>query len=192
MAHLLVVDDDPLFRAALADLLAAHGFVVTQARDGGSALDHMESRPDALVTDLQMPGMDGVDLIDEVRRRAGRETFPAVLVTGAAPDDARVGEALRRPHVTVVHKAQACSRAIVEAVSTALHDQLVLAALERSQRPLALGDLHAAVATDPSIALVPGPFGLLVANALDRLIARGVVVAAATPHGRAYAVATRR
>lgn len=120
MAHLLVVDDDPLFRALMSDLLAAQGFRVTAASDGGAALDHIASRPDALVTDLQMPGMDGVELIDEARRRLGCETFPAVLVTGAEPDDARLGEARRRRYVTVVHKARTHPRAIVEVVRTAL------------------------------------------------------------------------
>ncbi len=65
MAHLLVVDDDPLFRGLMCDVLAAQGFRVTEAPDGRLALEQIApvQAPDALITDLQMPGIDGVELI---------------------------------------------------------------------------------------------------------------------------------
>ena len=71
---------------SLADLLEAEGHDVLVAPDGADALDaarRMGDALDVLVTDLNMPRMDGEDLIRELR--AERPGLPVVVVTGSAP-----------------------------------------------------------------------------------------------------------
>ncbi len=80
----LVVDDDPLVRAVLVEQVRSLGHEVTEASDGLAALSMLDSglHPDLLVTDFAMPGMNGLMLIDEARRRV--PDVPAVLLTGFA------------------------------------------------------------------------------------------------------------
>jgi len=81
--RVLVADDEPSARSGMASLLKDEGFEVVLAEDGPSALARFqETGPDILVTDLRMPGMDGIELMRRVR-----ELDPdviAVLVTAYA------------------------------------------------------------------------------------------------------------
>ncbi len=77
---LLVVDDDSGARSALAELLRADGYSVETAGDGFKALGKLEdSTPDLVLTDLNMPGMDGVELLRKVKERDPE--LPVVLMT---------------------------------------------------------------------------------------------------------------
>ena len=106
--RILLVDDEGQVRAALATALRERGHLVEEAADGRAALRRLGAAGggfDLLVTDLAMPGMDGLALLREARRRC--PGLPALLVTGHAGDaDARgfaaaVGEGplllLRKP-----------------------------------------------------------------------------------------------
>ena len=67
---LLIVDDDPLIRALLSEVLIEIGFSVRSARDGFSALAEVRKGiPDILLSDLNMPGMSGFELLSVVKRR---------------------------------------------------------------------------------------------------------------------------
>jgi CheY-like chemotaxis protein len=69
------VDDDPTIRTCLTVLLESVGYDVATAGDGLEALLLInESTPDILISDLNMPGMSGVDLLSEIRRR-----FPRIV-----------------------------------------------------------------------------------------------------------------
>ncbi len=66
--RVLIVDDDADARAGLAELMRCHGFRVETARDGFKALRKLaEFAPDVLLTDLRMPGMDGLALVRRAR-----------------------------------------------------------------------------------------------------------------------------
>ncbi|HEX8790359.1 MAG TPA: sigma-54 dependent transcriptional regulator [Polyangiaceae bacterium] len=74
--RIVVADDEASARSGLATLLKQEGFDVVLAEDGGSALARVqETAPDVLVTDLRMPGMDGIDLL-----RKAREADPDLIV----------------------------------------------------------------------------------------------------------------
>jgi len=67
--RILVVDDDPHCRAAVASLLGEEGYDATVAADGEEASRLLASwHPDLVVTDLEMPRLDGRGLIERVRR----------------------------------------------------------------------------------------------------------------------------
>ena len=70
--RILVVDDHPLTREALSSLLKQHGFeVVGEASDGLSAIAAAEElRPDIILLDLSMPGMDGLGALPRLRAAA--------------------------------------------------------------------------------------------------------------------------
>jgi signal transduction histidine kinase/CheY-like chemotaxis protein len=80
----LLVDDDSCVRQTLAGSLSDHGWSVDSVGSGAEALPVLERTEaiDLLVTDLAMPGMNGLDLIREARER--RPGLPALLLTGYA------------------------------------------------------------------------------------------------------------
>ncbi len=80
MQTILVVDDDPGIRDALALLLEDAGYAVLAAPDGLTALEVVaRDRPDLVVTDLHMPGLDGTGLI--ARLRSERPDLPVIVLS---------------------------------------------------------------------------------------------------------------
>jgi len=68
--NVLVVDDEAAARSALVELLREEGFTVRSAADGFKALGQIDDWiPDLLITDVNMPGMDGMQLMQKVRER---------------------------------------------------------------------------------------------------------------------------
>ncbi len=77
----LVVDDERMMRELLANLLESHGYTVTTAANGREGLAMAENRAfDFILTDIKMPEMDGLTLLDELQQRA---IDAAVLVVSA-------------------------------------------------------------------------------------------------------------
>ena len=78
-ADLLIVEDDGLMRTAVATFLEGHGYGVRAAPDGEDALRLWElRRPDLLLVDLGLPGMDGISVVRRVRRDA---TTPIIILS---------------------------------------------------------------------------------------------------------------
>ncbi len=78
---LLVVDDDALIRQSLSEVLRLEGYDVDEASSGGDALRALgESEPDLVITDFNMPEVDGMQLLREIRAR--RPGLPVILITG--------------------------------------------------------------------------------------------------------------
>ncbi len=80
MSRILVVDDKELMRDSVATALARAGHSVVSAATATAALEKLEGRPfEAVVTDLQMPEMDGLELLAEIRRLD--EQLPVIFMT---------------------------------------------------------------------------------------------------------------
>jgi two-component system response regulator MprA len=87
--HLLVVDDDAAVREALALVLGLDGFKVTTAADGREGIRTIVSgRPDAVILDLLMPGLDGLEVCR--RMRATGDRTPVLMLTARAEVTERV------------------------------------------------------------------------------------------------------
>lgn len=79
-ARVLITDDDAGIRDLLRDQLEAAGFETKVARDGHEALDRIASfRPDAMVLDLSMPGLDGFGVLKSLQDQAVR--LPVLVLT---------------------------------------------------------------------------------------------------------------
>jgi len=84
--RVLVVDDLPAIRLIHSAFLHASGMEVSTAENGSVALDAVRRDvPDVIVTDLEMPVMDGLDLCRQVRADAATRDIVVVAVTGDAP-----------------------------------------------------------------------------------------------------------
>jgi DNA-binding NtrC family response regulator len=88
MSLLLVVDDDSGARQAMEDFLTEEGHEVILAKNGRHAIEKLEQRPPALLlTDLEMPYVDGESLIRHTR--AHHPSIPIVVITSRLVVDAR-------------------------------------------------------------------------------------------------------
>ncbi len=87
-ARILIVDDHPLTREALSSLLGAHGFdVCGSASDGAQAiLEAARLRPDVVLLDLSMPGLDGLSALPRLRQ-AAPDTEVVVLTASGTEEN---------------------------------------------------------------------------------------------------------
>ena len=78
---LLVADDDRLSLESLAELLALNGFEVYKAQSGEQAWElFLNQKPDLVITDILMPGLDGIGLLKLIRDRDN--IIPVIMITG--------------------------------------------------------------------------------------------------------------
>jgi FixJ family two-component response regulator len=98
---ILIVDDDPAVRSSLQFALELDGYEVRLRSNASEVLDGEDfSDVACLVIDVRLPGMSGLDLLAELRRRS--VTIPAVLITSDPP--LMVRERARREGVPIVEK----------------------------------------------------------------------------------------
>jgi len=83
--HILIVDDSPSVRRVVGNMLKQHGWEVQVARDGVEALEMISNEtPAGVVLDIEMPRMDGYELMATVRAQAQYRTLPIVILTSRA------------------------------------------------------------------------------------------------------------
>ncbi|GGV58632.1 DNA-binding response regulator [Streptomyces longisporoflavus] len=86
--RVLVVDDDPTVAEVVAGYLERGGYVVGRAEDGPGALERAAAfRPDLVVLDLMLPGMDGLEVC---RRLRARGPVPVIMLTARGDEDDRI------------------------------------------------------------------------------------------------------
>jgi two-component system chemotaxis sensor kinase CheA len=85
----LVVDDQFIVRELARTILEGAGYRVTTAQDGHAALAVLDAEADVacVVSDVEMPLMGGLDLLEAIRARADRSALPVVIVTSRADDE---------------------------------------------------------------------------------------------------------
>jgi CheY-like chemotaxis protein len=140
LRKILVVDDDPVVGKSFHRVLSQDkGYVVITAHNAAEALERMrEQEYDLLVTDIKMPGMDGVELAERVRAR--QPWTPVVIVTGFGSADNE-------------------QRARAAGVSAFVHKPLSPEMIEEAAvhaRHIPEASVAAVVAPDPSVVRDPG------------------------------------
>lgn len=118
MSTVLVVDDSPIDRQLVIGLLKqGTDWTVTEASDGTVALESiLQSPPDIVVTDLQMPGMTGLELLLAIRKKFSR--IPVIVMTGRGTEEIAV-EALHSGASSYVPK-RALATTLVDTVQRVL------------------------------------------------------------------------
>ena len=114
---LLVEDEEPL-RRVMKDLLEREGYTVAEARDGVQALDEVDRQaPDVIILDLNLPGLDGYGVLQQLRSRPATRNIPIMVLTAKGDEDneVRVFELGADDFITKPFRARALS-ARLEAV----------------------------------------------------------------------------
>lgn len=97
----LIVDDDDDAREILADIVRRAGYSVATARNGFEAIDQLgRARPELILLDVVMPGMDGATFRQKQRQNRDWITIPTIVMTGVADEptlDVAVEDTLRKP-----------------------------------------------------------------------------------------------
>ena len=90
MRHILVADDEPHMTHVLKLYLERAGYVVQTCANGQQALAAVRDRaPDALITDIQMPQMNGQELWEAIERELPQRSLPIFVITSMTEREAR-------------------------------------------------------------------------------------------------------
>lgn len=90
---ILSIDDDQSTRVLFKMMLSRVGFDVIQAEDADEALQKLQDMtPDLIITDIQLPGKDGIELTRELRQREDLNNIP-IIVLSARPGEVVIAEA---------------------------------------------------------------------------------------------------
>ena len=85
MTRILIVEDNPMNMELTQDLLEFYGFDVIQAEDGIKALECLaESKFDLILLDMQLPKMDGLELLERIKKNPATADIPVIAVTAHA------------------------------------------------------------------------------------------------------------
>ncbi len=87
-ATIMTVDDSPSMRMLLRVALTDLGYDVTEAEDGQQALERLDGGlPDLLITDINMPNLDGFGLIERLRANPDNRALPILVLTTESSDE---------------------------------------------------------------------------------------------------------
>lgn len=155
----LIVDDSPGVLRAMKGLLSEH-LTVQVAENGSSALQALTPETDLVLSDIRMPGMDGLELMRVLRQ--GRPTLPVVLMTGVVEDGLRTRardlgalDVLRKPL-----RAQTLLPSLQDWLSTRYPD-IDLPTLPEIPAPVRPGGRPDAAGAGGAVPGVAGPAGLM-------------------------------
>jgi two-component system KDP operon response regulator KdpE len=171
--RILVVDDEPQITRVLRTSLQSNGHEVTVAQDGADALaKFMKAEPELVITDLAMPGMDGIELTREIRERS---QVPIIVLSVRANDDSKVA-ALDEGADDYITKPFSIQELLAR-VRVQMRRMLVMAGEVKEDR-IELGDFridlerHQVMVRDVEVHLTPKEFDLMVyfARNADRVL----------------------
>ena len=88
---ILLVEDEEQLRRVMKDLLEREGYVIVEAADGVQALEQVDRHnPDVILLDLNLPGMDGYGVLQQLRSRPGTSSVPVIVLTAKGDEDNEV------------------------------------------------------------------------------------------------------
>ena len=159
MATVLVVDDSAVDRIRVEKLLAKSGLGVRSATGGREALDYLKREPpDLVLTDMQMPEMDGLQLVEEIR--AKHPAIPVILMTAHGSEEIAV-TALQKGAASYVPKRN-LARDLAETIASIL--EMAKAGRNQQQLLQSLVSTESHFILDNDTALIPSLIGHLENN----------------------------
>lgn len=84
--RILAVDDDPHIQRLVKFCLERAGYTVMTASNGIEALERVSSRPDLIVLDVEMPYMDGFEVLNNLKGSPQTSSIPVIMLTARASD----------------------------------------------------------------------------------------------------------
>lgn len=87
---ILIADDDPLLINLYADAFRRSGYEVETAFDGADALNKLQAmdiKPTAILSDIMMPKMNGLELLEKIKSNPSLKNIPAVMLTNLGSDE---------------------------------------------------------------------------------------------------------
>ncbi|MCM8796111.1 MAG: response regulator [Candidatus Omnitrophica bacterium] len=88
---ILIVDDEAIITKSLQKLLKKEGYDITISQSGADAIEKVKSQDyDLLILDVRMPGMDGIETLQEIReylKKENKSPIPEILITGFADEE---------------------------------------------------------------------------------------------------------
>lgn len=88
MKTILIVDDSEPMRGVMRIVLMRAGYQVVEACDGRDALSRLEERKfDLVVSDLNMPNMDGISLVNAMKRLQAHESIPVIMLSSEMDEE---------------------------------------------------------------------------------------------------------
>ncbi len=146
--RVLVVDDEKFIRDILADFLGMEGYEVRTAEDGVSALHEMQRHPyDVVISDLKMPKMGGIELLDEISKR--NPNVLTVIMTGFGTVETAI-DAMKRGAYDYVLKPFKVEE-VVHIIQRALEKQRLSAENLRLREAVSLYKVSEAIAASLSL-----------------------------------------
>lgn len=111
MANILVIDDQRSIRSTLEDILTMEGYGITTAEDGAKGLEAFRSGDfDAVLTDIKMPNMDGMELLDKIT--AEKPGCPVIMISGHGDIDTAV-ESIKKGAYDFIQKPLDLNRLLI-------------------------------------------------------------------------------
>lgn len=127
----LLVDDEEEFVETLAERMRSRDMEVATSNSGGEALELIDNEPyDVVVLDLQMPGMDGIEVLERIKQR--QPDIQVVLLTGHATVEKGV-EAMKRGALEFLEKPIDIS-ALSEIIHKAKAEKMILVEKDTEER----------------------------------------------------------
>jgi CheY-like chemotaxis protein len=88
---ILVVDDEPAIGVVMGIILKLHGYAVYRAQNVAQAYEYLEdNKPDLIVSDIMMPGIDGLTMIRQIKSKPELADIPTVVLSALAAEQDRV------------------------------------------------------------------------------------------------------
>lgn len=159
MTRVLIIEDDPIIANIYRSRLDKEGFQVEIASDGQSGFYRVhESRPEAILLDLMLPKIDGLQILRKMRAQKQFEKTPIIVFTNAYVPN-MVQEATQAGATQVFNKAAITPRHVIEALNKALFSHMAAPAPEvlKAPSPLAQAESKEAVAPPFPQASSPAP-----------------------------------
>lgn len=121
MHTILVVEDEPLLQELLVTELTKAGFTVLTANDGmeGAKLV-LSNYPDLILTDILMPNMDGLSMLQEIRKNEKAKHIPVIVLSNLSDPDAKT-QALENEADGYIVKAEVDIPEVIKQIKKILH-----------------------------------------------------------------------
>tara|TARA_B110000444_G_C18241262_1_gene323182 strand:+ start:22 stop:390 length:369 start_codon:yes stop_codon:yes gene_type:complete len=105
MGKLLIIEDDPLLRETLTEILEVYGHIVIQAENGEDGVKMFsKSKPDLLICDINMPKMNGFEVLEKIKTLVGASKLPPFMFLSAKTSQKNIKHCLDLGAVDFISK----------------------------------------------------------------------------------------